>query len=219
MTHPPVVMTLDVTDLKSLKKTAEKALNIHGHVDILVNNSGIYYDGEVVNTKHEDDMKVMMTNYFGTVELTKAFLPSMIKNKKGKIVCISSVLGKFAIPMAAPYVASKFAMEGFCDCLRAEVHDYNIKVMVISPGLVKTNVSKNAIRSDGKKKDEEMGGMNVMDFAYDAVRAVMNDEKDVIISQFYVRVFYWIKLYCSELYYLIILRHARDERKKKEKSL
>ena len=208
------MITLDLTDVKSLKEKAQQALNIHGHIDILVNNGGIVYYGEVVNTKHEDDMRVMMTNYFGTVELTKAVLPSMIKRKKGRIVCISSVMGKIAIPFAAPYAASKFALQAFCDSLRAEVYDDNIKVTIISPGYVATPILRNGITSTGKipeKRDPDISdGIKAEDLANDVLRAVLDDKKDVIISQLYVRAAYWLNFLCPCLFHWISTIRARS---------
>ncbi|CAG9806562.1 unnamed protein product [Chironomus riparius] len=213
VTHPPVVITMDLTDIKSLKEKAEQALNIHGQIDIVVNNGGIVYYGEVVNTKHEDVMKVMMTNYFGTVELTKAFLPSMIKKKKGRIVCISSVNGKIATPYAAPYAASKFALQAFCDSLRAEVYDDNLKVTIISPGYVATPILRNGITSTGKlpeKRDPDISdGIRPDDLANGVLRAVLDDKKDVIISQLYVEAAYWLSFLCPSLFHWIMTIRAR----------
>lgn len=214
ITHPPVVLTLDVTDLNSLKEKAEQALNIHGHIDILVNNSGVVYYGDIVSTKHEDDMKIMMTNYFGTVELTKAVLPSMIKRKSGRIVCISSALGKFSIPYYAPYCASKHALDSFCDVLRAEVHDDNVKVTLISPGYVNTNITKNSITSTGKTPEKKAStttdGMDSMVFANASLRAILDNEEDVMISQLFVKGAYWLKILCPSIYRWILIQRARS---------
>ncbi|XP_070505810.1 dehydrogenase/reductase SDR family protein 7-like [Chironomus tepperi] len=213
VTHPPVVITLDLTDIKSLKEKAEQALNIHGHIDILVNNGGIVYYGDVVNTKHEDIMKVMMTNYFGTVELTKCLLPSMIKRKKGRIVCVSSVNGKISIPYTAPYASSKFALQAFCDALRAEVYDDNIKVTIISPGYVATPILRNGITSTGKlpeKRDPDISdGIKPDDLANDILRAVLDDKKDVIIAQLYVEAAVWLRNICPCLFHWIATIRAR----------
>ena len=214
MTHPPVIITLDLTDVKSLKEKAEQALNIHGHIDILVNNGGIAFYGEVVNTKHEDEMKIMMTNYFGTVELTKAFLPSMIKRKQGRVVCISSVSGKIASPNIAPYAASKFALQAFCDSLRAEVYDDNIKVTIISPGFVATPIRSNSIlltEKHAEKREHYINnGIKPRDFANGVLRAVLDDEKDVIIAQLYARGAYWLNFLCPSLIYWLMINRARN---------
>lgn len=78
-----------------------------------------------------------------------AFLPSMIQRRQGKIVCVSSVVGKISIPYRSAYTASKHALEAFCDCLRAEMAAFNIQVLVASPGYVATDVSRNALTGYG----------------------------------------------------------------------
>lgn len=102
-------------------------------------------------------MKIMLVNYFGLVALTKAVLPSMVKRKEGHVVAISSVQGLIGIPYRSAYAASKHALQGFCDSLRAEVAAHNIKVTVISPGYIRTKLSINALTGDGK----QYGGMCV----------------------------------------------------------
>lgn len=94
----------------------------------------------------------MLTNYFGTIALTKAVLPSMIARKEGRILCIGSMQGKIAIPQRASYGASKHALQAFCDSLRAEVDEHNIKVTIISPGYISTNFSLNAFTGSGSNK-------------------------------------------------------------------
>lgn len=81
--------------------------------------------------------------------LITAFLPSMIERKKGTIVFVSSIVGRFAAPYCSSYTASKHALQAFADCLRAEIAKDNIKVMVSSPGFVKTDIIKNALTGGG----------------------------------------------------------------------
>ncbi|KAG5673461.1 hypothetical protein PVAND_003506 [Polypedilum vanderplanki] len=214
VTHPPVVLTMDLTDMESIKKQAQQALDIHGHIDILINNGGISFFGEVTKTQFAADMNVMMTNYFGTVELTKTILPSMRKRKSGKIVCISSVLGKLSVPYRSPYCASKHALEAFCNALRAEVYDDNVKVTIISPGYVATKVAYNSVTSSGEKFNKEdpfvEKGVEASEMAKDILRAVLNDEKDVMICELYIRLAYWCKIFFPRLFYLILIKRARD---------
>ncbi|XP_048351413.1 dehydrogenase/reductase SDR family member 7B isoform X1 [Sphaerodactylus townsendi] len=96
--HKHHTVTFDLSDTKAVFSAAEEILKGVGQVDILVNNAGISYRGTIADTVVEVDRKVMETNYFGPVALTKALLPSMIKRRKGHIVAISSVQGKIAIP-------------------------------------------------------------------------------------------------------------------------
>uniref|UniRef100_A0A670YBX9 Dehydrogenase/reductase SDR family member 7B n=1 Tax=Pseudonaja textilis TaxID=8673 RepID=A0A670YBX9_PSETE len=96
--HKHHVVVFDLSDINAVVSAAEEILSCVDHVDILINNAGISYRGTITETVIEVDRKVMETNYFGPVALTKALLPAMIKRRKGHIVTISSVQGKISIP-------------------------------------------------------------------------------------------------------------------------
>ena len=87
----------------------------------------------------------------GTVALTKAVLPSMLARRRGHIVPISSVIGYVGVPLRSAYAASKHALHGFFDALRAEVRKDGIDVTIVCPGYIRTNVSENALRGDGSR--------------------------------------------------------------------
>lgn len=140
-----------MTDLNALPVKVNQILEIFGHIDILVNNGGISVRSDVASSSVDVDIRVMMVNYFGSVAMTKAVLPSMIARKEGKIVYVSSVQGKFAIPYRSAYAASKHALSAFTDCLRAEVHKDNVKVLLVSPGYINTALSLNALTASGDK--------------------------------------------------------------------
>jgi dehydrogenase/reductase SDR family protein 7B len=144
-----VVLPLDLADLDSLPHKAEQALAAFGRIDILVNNGGIGQHSRASETSLKVDQALMLTNYMGQVALTKAVLPSMIRRKSGHIVVISSVTGKIGVPMRSAYAASKHALHGFFDSLRAEVWRDHVRVTVVCPGFVRTNIRVNALRADG----------------------------------------------------------------------
>lgn len=125
---------MDLAELNAIPRFAEKAISIHGGVDILINNGGISVRANIINTALDVDLKIMTVNYFGSVALTKAILPSMVKRQIGHVCFISSVQGKFALPHRSAYSASKHALQAFADSLRAEVSNKNITVTCISPG-------------------------------------------------------------------------------------
>ncbi|RZB39661.1 porphobilinogen deaminase, partial [Asbolus verrucosus] len=153
-TLPPIINPLDLSDINSLPTHVEKILSITGKIDILINNGGVSHRGTVISTKPDVDIKIMLVNYFGAVALTKAVLPDMMKNKCGHVVFVSSVQGLVALPERSAYCASKHALQGFCDSLRAEVAAYNISVTVISPGYIKTELSRNALTGAGNQHGE-----------------------------------------------------------------
>jgi len=105
----------------------------------------------VEETRLKVDKRIMEVNYFGVISLTKATLPFMLLRGSGHLVVISSLLGKFGIPLRSAYCASKHALHGFFDALRAEVQDRGIMVTLICPGWVRTEVSLHALRGDGSE--------------------------------------------------------------------
>lgn len=149
-----LVLALDLSDGEALEPATTKVLERYGRIDVLINNGGISQRGTAVETQLEVDRRIMEVNYMGTVALTKAVLPSMLARRSGQIVVISSLMGLIGTPMRSAYAASKHALQGFFDCLRAEVHDQGINVCVISPGYVRTDVTKNALTADGTAYDK-----------------------------------------------------------------
>lgn len=149
--YPPSVLPLDLAELNAIPAVASKAINIYNGIDILINNGGISVRAEALTTTLDVDLKVMTVNYFGSVALTKAILPSMVTRRKGHICFISSVQGKFALPYRSAYSASKHALQAFSDSLRAEVAAKGLKVTCISPGYIKTQLSVNALTATGEQ--------------------------------------------------------------------
>lgn len=143
------VLPLDLANLEDLPEKAERAWQKFGRIDIMVHNGGISQRGLAVNTKIEVDQELMQTNYFGPVVLTKALLPKMLERKEGHLVVVSSVVGKFGTPMRSGYAASKHALQGFFDSLRAEVGRLGIDITLICPGFIHTNISIHALTADG----------------------------------------------------------------------
>ncbi len=143
------VLSLDLTRIDEMPAKAKEAVGYYGRVDFLFNNGGVSQRGLATETSIDVDRMLMETNYLGPVALTKALLPYMIGMKKGHIVVISSLTGKFGTPLRSGYAASKHALHGFFDALRAETWKQGIAVTLVCPGYVKTDISVNAITSDG----------------------------------------------------------------------
>lgn len=146
-----IIAPFDLENSAELKKTVNEVLKKVSKIDILVNNGGISQRSFAVETPVEVDRKIMETNFFGSVILTKELLPALIAEGGGKIVVISSVVGKFGFPMRTAYSASKHALQGFFEALRAELFDKNIQVTIVSPGRIYTNISINAVNNEGEK--------------------------------------------------------------------
>ncbi len=144
-----VVLPLDLAEPASLAEAARQALQEIGPIDILINNGGVGQRSRVIDTRLEVDRRIMEVNFFGAVALTKLVLPSMLSRRSGQIVVVSSVIGKFGTPFRSTYAASKHALHGFFESLRAELWEQGIRVTMICPGFVRTELSVNALKGDG----------------------------------------------------------------------
>jgi short-subunit dehydrogenase len=144
-----LIVPLDLTDSASIPMAVGRVRERFGRIDILVNNAGLSQRGLALEMPLEIDRRIMEVNFFGPIALTKAVLPLMLERRYGQIVVISSLLGKFGMAHRSAYAASKHALHGFFDSLRAEVHDAGVSVTLVCPGAVQTNASVNALRGDG----------------------------------------------------------------------
>lgn len=131
-------LKLDVTDEQSTKEAVETILNNEGRIDVLVNNAGYGSYGAVEDVTLEEAKKQFEVNLFGVARLTQLILPSMRKQKSGRIINISSMGGRVTTYFGAWYHATKYALEAFSDALRMEVKEFGIDVSIIEPGGVKT---------------------------------------------------------------------------------
>jgi short-subunit dehydrogenase len=177
-----LVQPLDLAQHDSLPSVVENILKKVGKVDVLVNNGGISQRALVKDTHLEVDKKLMNVNYFGTVALTKALLPSMLTHQLGHIVTITSLTGKFGTAYRSSYAASKHALHGFFDSLRAELGDTPIQITLICPGFVRTQISVNALTGDGSQlgsmDDATDKGMQPAQLARKILRAIEQGKEE-----------------------------------------
>ncbi len=143
------ILPLDLSDIPSLEGKVAEAIACFGHVDIMIHNGGISNRGLIRETSLDVHRRVMELDYFSYVALTKALLPHFTERKSGHFVVTSSVMGKIGTPMRSAYAAAKHALHGFFDCLRAETSADNIKVTILTPGYIRTNISLHALTKDG----------------------------------------------------------------------
>jgi len=144
-----MVLPLDLLDASSLEGKTAEAIACFGHIDIMIHNGGISQRSLVAETDIAVHRKVMELDYFSYIIITKALLPHFVERKSGHFVVMSSVMGKIGTPMRSAYAAAKHALHGYFDCLRAEVSPMNIKVTLLTPGYIQTNVTRNAVTKDG----------------------------------------------------------------------
>ena len=149
----PVV--LDMTNYKSLEKAVDTIIKAEGKIDVLFNNAGYGLYGIVEETSIDDAKKQFDVNLFGLARLTQLVLPHMRANGSGMIINTSSMGGRMYTPLGAWYHATKYALEGWSDCLRLELKQFNIKVVIVEPGLIKT--AWGGIAADNIERTSEHG--------------------------------------------------------------
>ncbi|OIQ40223.1 MAG: short-chain dehydrogenase [Bacteroidetes bacterium MedPE-SWsnd-G1] len=180
------ILTLDLEQYETLEVITHKAIELFGHIDILINNGGISQRALAKDTLLKVDKKMMDVNYFGTVALSKALLPHFTDRKSGQFVVVTSVVGKVATPVRSSYSASKHALHGFFDSLRAEVHKHNIVVTLIMPGYVRTRLSFNALVGNGELQNKmdvaTDNGILPEVFAKKMIRAMSRKKREVVIG-------------------------------------
>jgi len=181
------ILTLDLAEADSLATKTNEAIALFGQIDILINNGGISQRSLVKDTKLEVDRNLMEVNYFGNIALAKNLLPHMLKKGSGHFVVVTSLTGIFGTPYRSGYAATKHALHGFYDSLRAELEDDGIKVTIAAPGFVKTNVSVNALVGDGSKAnimdDAQAKGISAEDCAAAIVRAIKKEKREIYIGK------------------------------------
>jgi short-subunit dehydrogenase len=164
----------DVTDYEQLKNTYQDIFDIEGRIDVVINNAGYGISGSIESTSLDDAKNLMDVNFMGVFHSTKAALPYLRESGGGKIINMSSVASRLAIPFQAFYSSSKAAINAFTEALHNEVSPYHIQACAVMPGDIKTGFTKNrkknlqevAIyekrveKSVGVMEDDERNGMD-----------------------------------------------------------
>ncbi len=180
------ILTVDLSQPETLEDKTKEALALFGRVDIVIHSGGISQRSFAMDTDIEVARRLMEVNFFSTIIITKTLLPSMIENGFGHIVPISSLVGKFGTPYRSGYAASKHALHGYYDSLRAELWEKGIMVSIITPGLIKTNVSMNALTEKGEKASVmdagQAKGMLAEECGKKIVKAIIKEKEEVRIG-------------------------------------
>jgi len=147
---PIEVIELDVDKEESIVSGIKKIIEESGRLDVLVNNAGYGQFGCTEDISVEDFRKQFETNFFSVVRIIQEVAPIMRNQNSGIIVNISSVAGRMGLPGSPAYISSKFALEGFGECLRYELGQFGIKTTLIEPGVIKTNFFESMKIPDSK---------------------------------------------------------------------
>lgn len=199
-----MILPLDLEHTEHIQQEVQKVVERFGKIDVLINNSGMGHRTKAVNTPSSIDRRVMEVNFFGTINLTKAVAKQMQKQQEGKIAVVTSIMGKYGLPLYSTYAASKFALYGYFESLRQELFKDNVKVIIVAPGFINTEVSTKLLREDGSaygiKSESQNKGMSPTDCAKGIVKAI-NKGKDhsyvggyeifsVFVKQYFPKIFY-----------------------------
>ena len=180
------IVPFDLSSEESVQSAAQQVFDKKIKVDCLYHFGGISQRSLVSETPLFVDRKIFEINYFGAIALTKAVLPEMIKNGGGQIAATSSIVGKFGFPYRSAYSASKQALHGFFESLRAENKANKIKVSLIIPGRVQTNISVNAIDKAGKQHgtmdDGQDSGISAEKAAKIISRNLKKNKKEILVG-------------------------------------
>jgi short-subunit dehydrogenase len=182
-----IVLPLDLALPEQLIKHVSSLIHDLPAIDILINNGGVSQRSLFLENEFTVYRQLMEVNYFGLVALTKAVVPSMVKQGHGSIVSISSVAGKVGSKYRTGYSGSKYAVVGFMDCLRAEVAVHNIHCLTICPGSIKTAIAHNSLNALGvaqnKPEASIENGMDVSAAAKLMIRAIEKKKDEVVIGK------------------------------------
>ncbi|MEO7312220.1 MAG: SDR family oxidoreductase [Chitinophagaceae bacterium] len=145
------IMPMDLSKVAELAEKVAGVIKSVGKIDILVNNGGISQRSEAKDTSLEVYRDIMEVNFFGTIHLSNLVMRHFLERNEGQFVIISSITGIVGLPLRTAYTASKHALEGFYRSLRTEIWKTNLRVLMVRPASIKTNIAQNALTADGGK--------------------------------------------------------------------
>ncbi len=180
-----LAIVCDLTDPAMCERAVATVVNRFGAIDILINNAGLTHRSAFVDTEPEVIKKVMQVNYFGTVNITKAALPSLIE-RRGAIAVVTSIAGLAPVLGRTGYVGSKHALHGLFDTLRAELRPSGVDVTIVAPTFIDTGMQERALGGNGEitKRTQSRVGKQVTSeaVAHRVYLAIQRRRRSVIIG-------------------------------------
>lgn len=180
-----MILPFDLSDTSKASGLAAQVMNKFGRIDILINNGGQSQREEAIKTDEATERKLFEINYFSAVNLSKAVLPYMLKQKGGHVVVISSIAGKFGFYLRSSYSAAKHALHGYFESLRLETEKKGINILMVCPGKVKTNISLNASTASGahgKMDESHENAMSAEEAAKQIIAGISNGKEEILIG-------------------------------------
>jgi len=181
------ILPFDTEDFASLDALVKQAIAVNGKVDVLVNNAGISQRSLAIDTDFSVYERIVSVDLMAPIALTQALLPHLLSNGSAQLIMISSVAGKAGVPLRTAYCAAKHGLIGYSDALRSEVAGQGVKVLVVAPGSVRTNVSRNALNADGTVRGTSdaaiENGIDPDEVAQIIWRAVDDGKREIVIAE------------------------------------
>ena len=181
------VLPFEATDFDEIPGIAERAWSWQGRIHGLVNNAGVSQRSLAIDTEFAVYQRMIAIDLLAPIALTQALLPRMVKAGGGTIVAIASVAGLAGIPLRSAYSAAKHGLVGYHDAVRAENEHLGIKVHVIAPGSVRTDVSRNALTADGSRRGVSDAaidnGLAPEEVAQSILAAVESGKREVVLAK------------------------------------
>ena len=215
------IVTADLSDKDSVRALGKSALKICD-VDVLINCGGVSSRSDFLETRLEVDEKVMQINFFSGASLAKVFVPGMVASGNGgKIIWISSVQGLMGIPSRTSYAASKFAVQGYCEAMRAELATSGVSVHCVSPGYIRTNLSLSAVTGNGSAHgtmdETTANGADPRDVAVEILNKACKGNADfVVAATASAKVAIWLRLLFPKVLQNLLVKRFEKAKKKKE---
>lgn len=181
-----MILPFEATDYAAIPAIAEQAWDWCGRIDGLVNNAGISQRSLAIETDFEVYERIIAVDLLAPIALTQALLPRMVAAGGGQIVAISSVAGIAGVPLRSAYSAAKHGLIGYHDAVRAENEHLGLKVLVVAPGSIATNISRNALNADGSVRGESdaaiENGLSPDDAAAQMLAAVDAGTRELVVA-------------------------------------
>jgi short-subunit dehydrogenase len=200
----------DVTDPTHRQRLIDEVLRAFGGIDILINNAGVGATGYFAEADEARLRQVFEINFFGTTELTRLALPHLAKGRQPMIVNVSSVIGRRAIPGYTEYCASKFAVCGWTEALRAELVRQGIHVLLVNPGLIETPFRDHLVEDRLQSHGRRPKAMSAERCAQIIVRAMKRRRNEVVIT-FEGKLLLWANRLVPRFVDWLMARYARSQ--------
>lgn len=177
-----LVVPTDVTDEEERRHLLNRAVEHFGGLDVLINNAGVASWGHFATSSEQILRDIMEVNFFAPTELIRAAIPLLVEGRQPAVVNVASMCGRRAMPAWPEYSASKYAMCGLTEALRGELARFDIDVLLIVPGLTRSEFSRHFLRSDGKADIDFSKGMPPEEVAAGIIRSLESNKTETVLG-------------------------------------